>query len=460
MVGRNAPFHTTGNDTMRERSTNQLSNPSAVRYYTYTDGHTENVETTVGPHVGVYKTFQDVVTPGFRRKVSNGELIVSPMDSFTAIMSYGGNHIAQGTFNKPNPPGGLVSDTQPFRFTRIEGALSWVQPVLIPHESDKTKAVTQAFARANRPDVQGLVFLGELKKVLFMLRHPLSAIEELHAAMRRRIRNREIRELWDARRYYDAFVLDSSLEGMVHRRKGYTHKRTITPGRLGMDQAVAYSSLWLQWRYGVLPLIMDMQGTLKALSRLHTSVRQTYRGKERSSDRSVVTSSQGYNSWWLYTITKVHEEELNTRAGVLLQLDADLMDRFGMKLYDVPSSVYELIPYSFVVDWFLNLGDVIAALTPRADVSNKVAWCTRRRMIVVERTVSNFRSPDADWSATMSLDGFHDRCDLMGVTRDVVTSADIGFGLTFDISKTHLIDAIALIIQRIAPGKTNRGLRV
>jgi len=51
-------------------------------------------------------------------------------------------------------------------------------------------------------------------------------------------------------------------------------------------------------------------------------------------------------------------------------------NHFGIGLYDALPTAWELIPYSFVVDWFIGVGDWIQACMPNPHVSHLASSAT------------------------------------------------------------------------------------
>jgi hypothetical protein len=71
------------------------------------------------------------------------------------------------------------------------------------------------------------------------------------------------------------------------------------------------------------------------------------------------------------------------RAGVLYEHTFNVNNSYGLGLENIPSAIWEVIPYSFIIDWFVNAGDYIKACTPKADVKVLAEWTTTE---VIEET--------------------------------------------------------------------------
>jgi hypothetical protein len=98
------------------------------------------------------------------------------------------------------------------------------------------------------------------------------------------------------------------------------------------------------------------------------------------------------------------EYEVSARAGVLCDVTIDELTIFGVD--QLAESLWELIPFSFIVDWFANVGDTIAALTPDAGVKQRASWVTVRENITALNSSGQIRN-NATWpTSTVSCGAF------------------------------------------------------
>jgi hypothetical protein len=181
---------------------------------------------------------------------------------------------------------------------------------------------------------QGGVFLGELHEALRMIKNPARGL----------------------RKGLDSYKL------AVERRARRTKTRTA------LDNTLA--DTWLEYSFGWAPLLNDVKDGAEALARLHGKV---YSDSERISARaeeiqhvlgSVVTRSVGFGLRYRYRLKTSHEATVIYRAGVGTELTSNAeMARhlFGFRWEDFIPTVWELIPYSFLVDYFSNVGDVLSS---------------------------------------------------------------------------------------------------
>lgn len=115
------------------------------------------------------------------------------------------------------------------------------------------------------------------------------------------------------------------------------------------------SGSWLEYRYGLMPIIYDVYGLLQVIERMG-------RLYETSRDRSDTDVQYEYSdSVYQYSVSGLTVN----RAWVKRRYDPkNLFNSVGSLLSFNPlKTAWELVPYSFVVDWFVNIGDAISSIS-------------------------------------------------------------------------------------------------
>lgn len=123
------------------------------------------------------------------------------------------------------------------------------------------------------------------------------------------------------------------------------------------------SRTWLEYSYGWKPLLKDVDDVMKALAR-HTV--------ERQNVTHTVTATVGFENPLVsktfqasgYDMTYVYTESRKERLTVSFKKPDSLLNaanNFG--ILNPLEVAWELIPFSFVVDWFLPVGDALRNLT-------------------------------------------------------------------------------------------------
>nr|QIS88014.1 MAG: maturation protein [Charcot virus] len=125
-----------------------------------------------------------------------------------------------------------------------------------------------------------------------------------------------------------------------------------------MDAAASY---WLQYRYAVMPLMYSIQDALKAVRVSDDLMYQKFRAKRTD------TSSSNQRLDTTFSLEKVTRYTARIYCRQTVDF-AKLSNRFSLF---IPTAVWEVVPWSFVIDWFVNVGEAIQALRPFSGETRK-----------------------------------------------------------------------------------------
>jgi hypothetical protein len=142
---------------------------------------------------------------------------------------------------------------------------------------------------------------------------------------------------------------------------------------------------WLEYRYAIRPLIFDLRNALSALEKVIVAQRLTARGRELSKgeDTSSFSFTAANNNGISVVGTISTKEQILARAGCLYYVDATLTSFLDVIGLDQPlESGYELIPFSFILDWVFSVGDWLNGIFKSSGLSILTSWVT----LSVERT--------------------------------------------------------------------------
>lgn len=361
---------------------------------------------------GQTKTMTDVIVPDFHSRQKSGEIFNNPMTSIVTEPSYESHFRA---VRKKNSSGGIADwDIPP------QPQMYWFEP--IPEDLGlpnlRSLAGTQALASVMEPDVMSLVEIAEAKSTFRLMRKP---VEGLHKEITRISRTRGFKKF---------------------------------SGPIGSFIA----SNWLKYRYGIMPLVFSVQDLWTLATKDKASKRMTARGyasDKYTIDGSVTTSVRDeYQSKVTFERTHFTDVDYSVRAGILYEWDFQWLLQSGLSYREVPSALWELVPYSFVVDWFANTSDVIRALTPMQGIKYLSKWTTEKTAITQRTEYEGTFSGITGWTVLVepSLTG-----------RRTVTTIErkpgIHVGLTSKLSQIdfetprdwkHLADSLALIKARLS----------
>lgn len=214
-------------------------------------------------------------------------------------------------------------------------------------------------ARRSQGALRGATVLAELADTLRTIRNPAralrSSVDEYSAVARRRIRK----------------AIGRDPRGV--RARDLSKRQSRAAQR-------ALSDSWLEAQFGWLPLIGDIEDGYKAARRLNNRV-ETDRVSAESNyrDNPVITghSSQSRNLSFTTHVYTWQEKQVRYYGAVKVNVStpaSSAIEEAGLRVRDFVPALWEWIPYSFLVDYFTNIGDIVeAASFPRSDL----AWAAR-----------------------------------------------------------------------------------
>lgn len=116
-------------------------------------------------------------------------------------------------------------------------------------------------------------------------------------------------------------------------------------------------SKWLATRYGWRTLIYDLQSLWKAIQNLNG---ERTRYSERAGDTistSNVETNNAYTTHGVRDIIHVDTVEIGIRGSVVADVNVPQLQ------FNPLQSGWELIPFSFVLDWYFSVGSTLSALS-------------------------------------------------------------------------------------------------
>lgn len=301
--------------------------------WTYTDNNGGVYSGSVAQRSGTYDTMLDCVTKPF---VPGRTIVNTAMESTSTTRAY-------------TPPAGSQRHTTATSGnTAYSGTCPWwgtydttfdrlLADTGINTDALVQQAATRALSGVKRPEVSGLVSIREAKETIRSLLNPVNG----------------------------ALKFLSTVAPSRKRRKAITRVR-------GAASAVADQHLSII--FGLLPFISDIQGILKALQAIEPlPTRFTSRGSASAMGENsetgddVVYEGGGTTEKRAYTATV--KRTATVRAYVLYEAKVTLQDALGLSPQEIPRAAWQTMTLSFVVDWFVNVSDFLAALTPVNDVT-------------------------------------------------------------------------------------------
>lgn len=281
--------------------------------------------------------------PNFRAVIRSGGFAATPFDAvffFTRKLSP-----CVGFFtHKENAPGQKTfsESVRGYKFSGIPAFSNQVTS-----EADRL-ALTKFYSNLNKAQshANGMQFLGEFHEVVTMFKHPYRGVQKL----------------------IDTYLLDAA--GWVRRYRGGGSKASARNLK-NLNKALADS--WLETAFGLRPLISDVKDLAETVARFNLGHkrREIIEGK---AEVPIFGSTQSFtgstDTNYINLKTDIRESLIHQvryrgymdwSASSDLGSSSQLIELAGFRLDKFIPTVYELIPWSFLVDYFTNLGTVIEA---------------------------------------------------------------------------------------------------
>lgn len=163
------------------------------------------------------------------------------------------------------------------------------------------------------------------------------------------------------------------------------HSR-VTPRKLmrsGMKSLQALGSDWMAYRYSVMPLVYSYRDVLKTVKRGVETTTRSYR-PINATPLNVSLPSTGIYLW------EMEDGSIEIRATVRQFFTWSEVSMLSGVSVNPFLTAWELIPYSFVADWFVNVGDYIIRRTSQT-CARHIYACHSQRTRINRKTYVHYR---------------------------------------------------------------------
>lgn len=245
---------------------------------------------------------------------------------------------------------------------------SWIEPFLNQLNVDediKNRLIMDSLGSANSETVDILTALAELPETVIMCINACKQVLKLF----KDARNKELRLLDSAKKTRYELVekinrinYSSKQEYLKARnnrtkqiieRKRQADVKTAraTAKKFLNDITTAIASVWLTFRYGIMPNVYLIEGLSKSIDDLNVLYRR-YSEFER-----VDIDTPDFPGWTRSGTVLVEARAFIKRRYEQLTDWKRILTSFSANIF---VTAWELIPLSFVIDWFINVGTVLS----------------------------------------------------------------------------------------------------
>jgi len=343
---------------------------------------------------------QDVVTPGFHKLQKEGAIINNPMsrvkrDTIMGTMSlsyYSDTKMADGV-------------TPYVQYSSIgASSMSSVYPSTLAVPADFTKdiklqrdlALQKCISRIDSTPFMFLEDLLEFHKTLDFLRPEVKKVYKWHNTFLTEVKKLQLQNVGQ---HVDAFA-----------------------------------RVWLVSRFAIRPILISIENILDEYHKGARSRRGV--GKTRRVARVPYTyeseytntgsSTNGTQSWLQKRVVR---RDVQGHIGILYQV-TNPIDTFseinGLRLKDLPETLWALVPLSWMTDRFLNIHNAISGLVNLADPNVKIlaAWDKRHDFERIENTITDIVMPPGYTSSYWAMSPRVDQTDSTTRSPLSISAAD------------------------------------
>lgn len=268
-------------------------------------------------------------------------------------------------------------------------AATWVVKYLNPAFMDTNRTIqyrvegdfpTQTFTKSDDTTVASINVSSSNNYALANLN---SAVADLHTSFQGGTFIAELRETLR--------MLTSPAKSFRTSLDGYLNQVRKHPKRMKIPHIHdMLSDTWLEYSFGVKPLLNDVNDAIAHFNTLgKANIFPGYTIKGKGTDETVLSSApQRVGSGFPYiagTRYVTSRSRVSYTAGYRMADNMSTFAKFqklGVSPVDWIPTIWEIIPYSFLVDYFTNIGDIVQSV---ANVTSTPRWIIKTTTRTIER---------------------------------------------------------------------------
>jgi hypothetical protein len=193
---------------------------------------------------------------------------------------------------------------------------------------------------------------------------------------------------------------------------------------------------WLAYRYGWRPFIGEIRSIIELINEWDQKVKRYSKRSGHTFSYREFDSTEGYDGYFTYVQSQTDEIEVSLRGSVTADV---VLPKLQLNLLQTG---WELVPLSFVLDWFLGIGTAISAITVLSHNPSYVA--AKGIKVTWKRDWEHVATPKTYVEGDCSMIG---SCvSEMSYRTPCTVPLKPHFKLNLDAKK--ILDLISLVIQR------------
>lgn len=394
------------------------------RVYVSSDRGRISGDNNITGTAGSMSSISDNKNSAFRVIRDAGGIVLSDCVISKSSRSFSSGHI----YATSNPGYDWTGDMTGDLASMIVGMPTLPVSYMEPH--DVMGLFMKAYAKINESDILTGELLSDLGKTVGMLKHPFKSATTL---------------LWKIEKRRRKLEKQRSVSQVIATGLKKVHK-VSSPA----------SQAWLEYRYGWKPIILDTIKIIKEVGKKRDNL-DKLRLVSRAGSKRERKRSGSWPATATISCSGAYTDSLRTRVDVGVIYDVknretsdQLMGFLGIRPRDILPTVWEIIPFSFVIDWFVGIGDWLQAISPAPGVSIRGWWCTQISDDSYTRSggYAYFTPPASNaWKGSFGSESVTNFSMTRIVNQPLTFTPTVrGFNT---ISRLHQIDALALLNKPI-----------
>jgi hypothetical protein len=167
--------------------------------------------------------------------------------------------------------------------------------------------------------------------------------------------------------------LSKPVNGLANAAYGF-YKVVKKYEKIGYSHARAVAQAWLEYRFAFSPLVRSASDLLESFSYKQKTmpVRLSSHGRTVAKDSLTSKDTQAWGSTAKVKFTRESNIETSLHASILYQVSNPIYDwkyRYGLRAKDLPTTYWQLMPYSFMVDRVVDISSFLKGVINLSDPS-------------------------------------------------------------------------------------------
>lgn len=364
-------------------------------------------------------TFEDVVTPNFNAKLRAGVVINNPCTRTKTVVHYTGGGSYYGEY-KTNPSlTNIVSGSGSITGFWLTYWPCPLKTASLPAIGDEVRqAQVKALGAIDDAPYAVAEDIATIKQTLRFIRKPGKSLADLSKRFAK------------------------MKQGLKTQYKHGARRRSFES---------ELSSAWLEYRFAFMPLTRSIVTVIDSLER----PKRRY-DRIQTAHGTVSSSKEEHDTYGTtYVYARSVKTERTVRAVVQYRTAPPLEEwrfKYGLRTKDIPELMWDLFPYSFMIDRVVAIGSSIRGLTTFLDPSIKILGATVSTTTLSTATRSVLSQTHAKWNVTIVPDVRSDTTESYVRSLWTPTALDLvppvlPGGLVSSITNTA--DLFALILKNV-----------